>query len=309
MTRSVTLPMVLTALAVHSATRLSPSFVRVALVGEQVAEIGVDGPLYDQRIKLVFPRADGTLPPFEDADESWLSSWLDRPADERGHMRTYTIRDLRTVDGECRLTVDIVVHEGASGPGSRWALAARPGAQVVVLAPRRGVPFGGIEFAPGAARQLLLAGDETALPAIASILSLLPADAQGVAFVEVPVSADGSILAADVIAPAGVEVVWLPRDGAPLGAALIDAVADHMGQGIADVSGEVQEEIWETPVYSSSGEAVAEDAAHADELYAWIAGESGVVTGIRRMLVTTHGLNRRQVAFMGYWRQGVAMRS
>ena len=44
-------------------------------------------------------------------------------------------------------------------------------------------------------------------------------------------------------------------------------------------------------------------------LYAWIAGESKVVTGLRRRLVNELGVDRGQVAFMGYWREGVAMRS
>ncbi len=34
-----------------------------------------------------------------------------------------------------------------------------------------------------------------------------------------------------------------------------------------------------------------------------------VVTSLRRLLVTRLGMDRRQVAFMGYWRRGVAMRS
>ena len=44
-------------------------------------------------------------------------------------------------------------------------------------------------------------------------------------------------------------------------------------------------------------------------LYAWIAGEAGVVTSLRRLLVGELEMDRRQVAFMGYWRRGVAMRS
>ena len=58
-------------------------------------------------------------------------------------------------------------------------------------------------------------GDETALPAIAGILRDLPGDAVGAALCEVPLSADVQELAA----PAGVEVVWLPRDGARAGLA------------------------------------------------------------------------------------------
>ncbi|WP_199905123.1 SIP domain-containing protein [Nocardioides sediminis] len=77
-------------------------------------------------------------------------------------------------------------------------------------------------------------------------------------------------------------------------------------------------DLWETPSYSSSGEEI-EAAAGGDPsrgsgrpldgVYAWIAGESTVVTGLRRHLVRELGMDRRQVAFMGYWRRGVAMRS
>jgi hypothetical protein len=45
------------------------------------------------------------------------------------------------------------------------------------------------------------------------------------------------------------------------------------------------------------------------DLYAWIAGESWMVKALRRSLVTELDVDRRQVAFMGYWRQGVSMRS
>ena len=37
--------------------------------------------------------------------------------------------------------------------------------------------------------------------------------------------------------------------------------------------------------------------------------ESAVVTGLRRALVKELEMDRRQVAFMGYWRRGVAMKS
>ena len=40
-----------------------------------------------------------------------------------------------------------------------------------------------------------------------------------------------------------------------------------------------------------------------------LAGESTMVTRLRRALVTEAGVDRRQVAFMGYWRRGVAMQS
>lgn len=76
---------------------------------------------------------------------------------------------------------------------------------------------------------------------------------------------------------------------------------------------EVDPDLWETPAYSSSGEDVAGPPTAAPgalaDLYAWIAGESGVVTALRRHLVQEIGIDRHRVAFMGYWRRRVAMRS
>ncbi len=124
-------------------------------------------------------------------------------------------------------------------------------------------------------------------------------------FLEVPVAAD----VLDLTHPDGVTLTWLPREGGPRGAALQAAVLSHLGAAVVvpEVD-EVDPDLWETPTYSSSGEDVVAGAPHPG-LYAWIAGESKVVTGLRRALVTEVGIDRQQVAFMGYWRLGVAMRS
>ncbi|MGH3347876.1 MAG: siderophore-interacting protein [Nocardioides sp.] len=306
------LPLLLGTVEVRSVVRLSPSFVRVELGGPLLTELGVVHPWYDQRIKLVFPGAPGVVPDFAGADESWFTTWLDRPEEERGHMRTYSVRDVVGEGEDTRLVVDIVVHDGATGPGNAWALAAAPGDRLATMAPRRGHEYGGIEWQPFETSRLLIAGDETAVPAICVILEQLPATARGIAFVEVPYAAD----VLDVDHPAGVEVVWLPRAGAPQGELLHAAVAAHLGApvGVGEVSDdEVDPDLWETAIYSSSGENVADEgtvaAGRHTDLYAWIAGESKVVTGLRRHLVRDLGIDRRHVAFMGYWRRGVAMRS
>jgi NADPH-dependent ferric siderophore reductase len=229
-------------------------------------------------------------------------------------MRTYTVRAVRGAGDETRLVVDVVLHlaEGATGPGSAWADQAAAGDRLVTMAPRRGAAFGGIEFDPGTARELLLVADETAVPAACSILEDLSPYARGAAFLEVPVSADVTALVGQV-APPNVDVVWLPRDGVSLGSLLDRAVRNRLGVGtgvesVADA--EVDPDLWETPTYSSSGENVDAPVAAVghDAVYAWIAGESKVVTGLRRLLVHELGMDRRQVAFMGYWRRGVAMR-
>jgi NADPH-dependent ferric siderophore reductase len=311
------LPLILDQVEVVGVERLSPSFVRVELGGPALAELGVDGPAFDLRFKLVFPNDAGELPSFAGADESWWDTWLRLPESERGHLRTYTVRAVRGSGAGTRLVVDIVVHpaDAEPGPGSTWAEQARVGDRLVTMAPRRGFEYGGIEFAPGTARELLLVGDETAVPAVCSILEGLGPDAQGTALLEVPVSGDAAVLAAQP-APPGVQVVWLPRDGAPLGSLLDAEVRGRLGVGggvVAVGDDEVDPDLWETPAYSSSGEDVDLPVASVGHdlagLYAWIAGESKVVTGLRRLLVHELGVDRRQVAFMGYWRRGVAMRS
>src|SRR6478609_8215035 len=314
-TTQQTLPMILDQVEVVRVDRLSPSFVRVELGGACLAEFGVDGPLYDQRIKLVFPGVPGgPAPSFEGADDSWYDTWLKRPVQERGHMRTYTVRDVRGEGEDTRLVVDIVVHpddHGAPGPGCAWAATAAVGDRLAVIAPRRGQFYGGIEFEPGTARRLLLVGDETAAPAICAILGQLRHDAVGAAFLEVPSAAD----VLTVEHPEGVEVVWLARDEDTHGARLHRAVLEHLGVGGVAIEepDEVDPDLWETPSYSSSGEEVDVPATvvghDLDDIYAWIAGESGVVTALRRVLVKDLEVDRRQVAFMGYWRRGVAMQS
>ncbi len=313
------LPMVLDEVEVRAVSRVAPSYVRVELGGDCIAGIGTDGPLHDQRIKLIFPNAAGVLPSFADMEESWWDTWLQIPEEERGSIRTYTIRDLVGSGPDARMVVDIVVHEPGehSGPGNAWALAAAPGDRVITIAPRRGHDFGGIEWAPGTATRLLLVGDETAVPAIRGILRDLPDGTAGAAFLEVPATAD---MLDDVRGPSGVEVTWLPRNGSERGVALHAAVIAHLSGGPAPAAlvvseDEIDPDLWETPVYSSSGEDVVEATVVPEAgvpfagLYAWIAGESKVVTGLRRHLVNELGIDRAQVAFMGYWREGVAMRS
>jgi NADPH-dependent ferric siderophore reductase len=311
---SSTLPLLLEEVEVRRVERLSPCFVRIELGSPALAELGVERPWYDQRIKLVFPGTPGGPPPsFEGADDSWYATWLDRPTEERGHMRTYSVRDVVGEGEDTRLVIDFVLHgEGDHGPGGDWAERVAVGDRVVTLAPRAGHVYGGIEFEPGDADRLLLVGDETAVPAVAAILEQLPATARGTVFVEVPTSEDVLTLRH----PDGVEVRWLPREGGPRGETMHAAVLAHLGAQVrppAVTDDDVDPDLWETPGYSSSGEDVEDHARSVghdwDGLYAWIAGESKVVTGLRRALVKDLGVDRHQVAFMGYWREGVAMKS
>jgi len=287
--------MMLARVAVQSVTRLSPSFVRLVLGGPELAGCGVAGPVLDQRIKLLLPGPAG-LPQLR--PESWWADFQALPEDERGAVRTYT---LRAITAEDELVVDVVLHPGACGPGATWAASAAHGDEVLVLVPSRDAPPSGIEWAPGRADRLLIVADETGVPAACSILESLPPESRGAAFLEVPLPEDVQ----EVVAPPGVDVRWLPRAGRPVGRLVTTAVVEHLGGGAVPEVDEV-ELLWETPTYSSSGETTAD--LPAEGAYAWIAGEAGMVTGLRRHLVGEIGMPRQQVAFMGYWREGVAMR-
>lgn len=297
---------------VRAVERVSPNFARITFGGADLDEFGTPGDTFDSRIKLIFPPRPDAVPPIDRDSDDWWGSYLAVPEEERGSMRTYSVRELNVTDAGTEVVVDFVLHlePGLTGPASSWAVAAQVGQPMFIVGPRRGVPareHGGAEFAPGGARSVLLAGDETAAPAIARILEDAPRDLRGTAFIEVP--ATGDLLEIDT--PAGVEVTWLPRaEGAAHGASLIPAVLAHLGDAHTHVDvrdTETEELLWETPVYSSLGEEIAATHAPADR-YFWIAGESGVVTTLRRHLVKDLGVDRAQVAFMGYWRRGVAMR-
>lgn len=306
--------MLLARLRVRSVERLSPSFARIELGGPQMVDFGVDGPLYDQRIKLIFPGPVG-LPALH--AETWWEEYAALPAATRGAVRTYTIAGVRGTGADTRILVDFVLHTRAHGPGSDWALLAQVGDELLCVLPHRAHRAGGIEFEPGEADRLLLVGDETALPAIRQILRELPTQEggrTGAVFVEVPCAEDIH----DLPAPEGVEITWLPRGERAIGEPILAAVSAHLGfqptaaaaarARVASVAS-VEDMPWETPTYSASGEGAAEELPGVDGRYAWIAGEAGMVTTLRRHLVGELGMPRRQVAFMGYWRQGVAMRA
>lgn len=162
-----------------------------------------------------------------------------------------------------------------------------------------------------------LKGTSTALPAIARIVADLPRDARGAAYLEVPTAEDELPLTP----PEGLAVRWISRADRPHGEALQRAVRRHVALPPLDASpapsasepaSSMDVEIWETPTFSAYGESLEEATVpHTDHqgMYAWVAGESSIVKAVRRALVGELGLDRRQLAFMGYWRQGVAMRS
>lgn len=287
---------------VESVERISPSFMRLILVGTDLDVVGTPGQTFDQRIKVIFPREQVNFVRIPRDSSDWYADWLALPEDARGDMRTYSIRELRVTGTSTRLVIDIVRHgsgdDSRQGPGATWVNTASPGAEITVIAPRRLHHHGAMEFRP-TAREVLLAGDETALPAIARILEDAPRETKGAAYIEIPCPADKQA----IDAPSGVSVTWLPRGKDPHGSALLRALGVQEYESLTKArscpSG--PELVWETPEFSNFDEP-AQGFSPTSSRFHWIAGESAMVTRIRRHLVSHLGVARSNVAFMGYWR-------
>lgn len=234
--------------------RLTPHMIRVVLGGEGLAAFETQG-FTDSYVKLLFPPpAPGDPEPYDIE-----AIRAERPRSEWPVTRTYTVRywDPRTRE----LTIDFV-HHGDSGLAGVWAANARPGDGLRFLGP-------GGAYAPAPEADVhLLAGDESALPAIAVALENLPEGARAHAFIEVENAAEEQKLATGE----NVHVRWLHREGATVGSTLVPALRD-----------------WE----SSSG-----------HVQAFVHGEAGFVRELRRLLRVERGMDKERLSVSGYWRLG-----
>jgi len=237
-------------LQVRRSTRITPRMVRVTLAGDELAGFGGDGP--DRRIKMFFP-VEGQDRPAVPRATSGGPLWpAGRP---RPTIRTYTVRRFDATAGE--LDVDFVLHEG-HGPAAAWARDARPGAWVGVSEP------GGRYVVDSDADFHLVIGDESALPAVATVLDSLPAGVPALAYLEVADAAEEQDLSD------GATVYWVHRGTQPAGEPLVHAVR------AAELPG-------------GRGQA-------------WLSGESACVRDLRRHLLDDRKLDRRAVYATGYWR-------
>ncbi|HEU0257230.1 MAG TPA: siderophore-interacting protein [Microbacteriaceae bacterium] len=324
--------------------QISDVFTRVTLAGEQLAGFHPCGPLgpRDLRVKLIFPEPGGRIRVRPEATRGWFPRWRALDPAERGLLRTYTARAIRHGPGATpEVDIDFVMHghdDESRGPGATWAAGVAEGDDVVLIGPSRAAPHPeGIEWRPPDASaahpvQVLLTADETAVPAVASILQTLPAGYRGHAILEVPSEAEIQPMPTD----SSVETVWLTRGGAPRGGALFDAVRSLPGwspqaesrQSLPEAAAAPRTEGLMGHLFSRSRKhrpdparrqalpevdidkerlwEVAAPDSESRRRYAWIAGEAATVRRLRSHLVHACGIDRHDMAFMGYWRQGMA---
>lgn len=301
-------PYLLVSATVSRIVDLGSGFRRFTFSGGGVHQLASGG--YDQRVKLILPLPDRGFADLPTGGD-WYLKWRTLPDGRRNPVRTYTVRALRAEAGE--IDIDIALH-GRTGPASAWATEAVAGDELYIYGPNadHGGPYGGVDFLPPAhTDQFLLAGDPTALPAIAAILETLPPHARGVAVLEVEHHSDAAAIGR---VPDGVQVRLVVREPGAHGSQLIPAVENAAAElcgaaGCHDVGPTTELDdvdvdaglLWEAPRNDSDG-----PARDRTRLYAWLAGEAAVIKTLRRHLVSERGIDRKSVAFMGYWRQGRA---
>jgi NADPH-dependent ferric siderophore reductase len=260
--------MALRRLTVDRTEQITPSIVRITLIGDALEGFSALGPT--DHVKVFFPDpATGALTMPELTGDG-----VRRPTDGVVISRDYTPRQFRPAPfGAAELDIDFVLHapEGtrigtvdaaAGGPASAWAASAHPGDELGVAGPR------GSRLAPQDVTDVVLIADETALPAFTRWLDLLPASARITALLDIADEEVEPYLTDEQKRRASVE--WLYR---------------------ADGPGQLLESVRSLDL--------------ASDVYVWAAGEASALVPVRRYLKHEAGLRPDQLDVQGYWRRGV----
>jgi NADPH-dependent ferric siderophore reductase len=235
-------------------TSLTPRMVRVSVGGSELEGLVVEQPAASVRLLLPAAGARDLVMPTWNGNEFLLSDGR-RPA-----IRTLT--PLRVDPQRQQMDLEIVVHDG--GAASEWALKAQAGDEAAISGPGRGYPV------DPEAQGFLLAGDESAIPAIGQLLEVLPEDKT----VQVVIEVTAAEARLELPKHPGATVEWLELPaGAPPGDTLVEAV---------------------TQAELSEGHRV------------WAAGEAAAMQRIRRHLLDERQLPRSATWIRGYWKTGKA---
>jgi NADPH-dependent ferric siderophore reductase/SAM-dependent methyltransferase len=250
---------VLRELQVLRVENVTPLMRRLTLGGPQLGAFEKDGlslpPFWtdapDDHVKLV-PAAPGLSAPVLPEQRDGFLEW------PHGSIhRSYTPRRFDPGAGE--LDIDIVLHEG--GVVADLARRARPGDTLHLAGPK-------LSRATPEADAYVIAGDETALPAIGRWLEEMEPGVPAIAIVEVENAQEEQPL--DTHVP----VTWIHRDGRPAGGDLLERALRELD--------------WP-----------------AGRVYVWAAGETVAMRDLRVHLRTERGLPRELVHVKGYWRRGL----
>ncbi len=186
-------------------------------------------------------------------------SAITNDAGARSVWRRYTVRSVDVSSGT--IDVDIFMH-GEVGPGALWAAALRIGDLVAVAGPSGG--------SIGMAARYLIAGDETALPAIARILTLLPPESKGDVLIEIGDPSDRLLLDS----PEGMRLSWLNRGSEQ--SSIENAVTRYL------------------TLFSD------------EEIFVWTGCETGVARSLRNQMKSASPSGKIDHLITGYWRRATS---
>jgi NADPH-dependent ferric siderophore reductase len=237
---------------VVSVSPIAPRLISVLVTGDDLDGFADAAPT--SHLKVFLP-ADGqdavSLPEFTPDGAA-------RPDEgPRPTVRTYTPR--RYDQATKTLEIQFLLH--GDGPASEWAQRAKPGDKLAVAGP------GGRFSLEPLADHWWLAADESAIPAVATLLEALPETT----VVDVHIEVDGPDDEIEFTGPAKTTITWHHRRPGAFGAELITA---------------------------------AREAAVPDDARIWVACESAAMRDIRRYFVGERGIPVAQLVTRGYWRAG-----
>jgi ATP-binding cassette subfamily B protein IrtA len=222
----------------------------------EVVEVTDLTPWY-RRIRLSAP---GFLDDLVVHPTIWLRLWVPSLTRDKLVQRGYTIVEPDVDEG--LFSLDFVLHE-PTGAAASWARDAVPGDRAEVAhTPQR------LAIDPQT-RLLVLAGDTTALPAIATLLESAPVDAVKHVVIQddhddhhrLPLPTD-----------AGTTVSWAAHD--PAGAGVVDALRASLPTDVPR------------------------------ETYVWAAGERKLVKAVREFARGPLGIDRHRQHTQYYWIEG-----
>lgn len=265
------LPLVLRELEVAAVHDVTPRLRRITLTGPQLFAFSTDAsrtdtaipspggepvelpafssPGFDDHVKCIFTSdVGGSDLPVQ------LPHGIEWPPSAMRVARDYTPTRFDPVAGE--LDLEFVLH--GHGPAATWAREAKPGRTLHLVGPKMTTAL------PADLDWIVLAGDETALPAMTRFARERPSSAR--AIIVVVIEHDSAKTPIELTSDD--EIHWVvgdPTDGAALTAA-VESVLPDSGTG-----------------------------------YAWAAGESRALLPLRRLLKNAPCLGKSNINVTGYW--------
>lgn len=238
--------------SVRSITEVTPFLARVTFGGDSLDGLEIEEPAASVRLLLPPPGQSELVMPTWNGNEFLLDDG------SRPIIRTFT--PLALDAEQLEISLEVVIHEG--GATSSWVGSAEDGDPAAISGPGRGYT---IDTTAGS---YVLAGDETALPAIGQLMEAMPGDIR----VQVVIEVRHPDARPQLPEHHNAHVTWVVADpDASPGDALVSAI--------------------EMLEFGSTSRI-------------WAAGEAGSMQRVRRMLREERGIDRTHATVRGYWKHG-----